>query len=110
MNSDRKHIGIERRMGTQRLPNITSMSIRRPPAHEKAARATVFSLRCWRPRATFFPTVKIDFHENTMFWADLATGFGYVLDPFWGAVLGTVCRLWVWMCVCVCVWLSDTIG
>ena len=111
MNFGRKHIGIERRMGTQRLPNITSMSIRRPPAHEKAARATFFPYGAGGPEQLFpYGENRFFLKKETMFWPDLATGFGYVLDPFWGAVLGTVCRLWVWMCVCVCVWLSDTIG
>ena len=107
MNFGRKHIGIERRMGTQRLPNITSMSIRRPPAHEKAARATFFPYGAGGPEQLFSLRWKSIFLKNNRFWADLATGFGYVLDPFWGAVLGTVCRLWVWMgvdvCVCLCV-------
>ena len=96
--------GIERCMGTRRLSNITSMSIKRPPAHEKAARATFFPYGGGAPEQLFSPTVEINFPtKKTLFWIDLATGFGYFLDTFGAAVLGKVCRLWVWMCVCVSV-------
>jgi hypothetical protein len=96
--------GIERCVGTQRLPNITSMSIRRLPAHEKATRATFFPYGAGGPEQLFSVRWKSIFLKtNPLFWSDLATGFGYLLDKFWAAVLDKVCRLWVWMCVCVCV-------
>ena len=96
--------GIERCMGTQRLPNITSISIERPPTHEKAARATFFPYGAGRPEQLFSCTGEINFSwKNTMILADLAIGFRCFLDQIWAAVLGKVCRPCVWMCVCLCV-------
>ena len=86
--------GIERCMGTQRLPNITSMSIRRPPAHEKAARATFFPYGKSDPEQRFFPTVQMQIYpQNTMKNTKFDDRFRYLLEPFRGAVLGSVCCL-----------------
>ena len=100
MNFGRKHIGIERRMGTQRLPNITSMSIRRPPAHEKAARATFFPYGAGGPEQLF------PYGENRFFMKIQCFG------QIWRPVLGTFwthfgvlfwARFVVCGCGCVCV-------
>ncbi len=81
--------GIDRCMGTRRLPNITSISIGRSPTHEKAARATFFPYGGGAPEQLFSPTVEINFsYKKTLFWIDLATGFGYFLETFGAAVLG----------------------
>ena len=99
--------GIERCMGTQRLPNITSMSIRRPPAHEKAARATFFPYGAGGPEQLFpyggnrffFRKYNVLGRFGDRFWVL----FGPILGCCFGQGLSSVG-------VDVCVWLSDTIG
>jgi hypothetical protein len=86
--------GIERCMGTQKLPNITSISIRRPPTHEQAARATFFPYGFGDPEQLFSPTVRMHMYpQNTMKNIKFDDSFRYLLDPFRGAVLGSVCCL-----------------
>ena len=81
-------------MGTQKLPNITSISIRQPPTHEKAARATFFPYGKSDPEQLCFPTVEMQIYpQNTMKNTQFDDRFRYLLDPFRGAVLGSVCCL-----------------
>ena len=96
--------GIERCMGTQRLPNITSMSIRRPPAHEKDARATFFPYGAGAPEQLFSPTGKINFsYEKTNVLDRFGDRFWVLFGHIWGCCLA---RFVVCGCGCVCVCLS----
>ena len=97
--------GIERCMGTQRLPNITSMSIRRPPAHEKDARATFFPYGGGAPEQLFSPTVENNFPmKNNIVLVRFCERFWALFGPILGCCfVPGLSPVGVDVCVCLCV-------
>ena len=95
--------GIERCMGTQRLPNITSMSIRRPPAHEKAARATFFPYGAGGPEQLFSLRWRSIFHEKYNVLVRFGDRFCVLVGPILGCCFGQgLSSVGVDVCVFVC--------
>ena len=87
---------VERGMGTPRLPNMTSISIRRPPTHEKAARATFFPYGFGGPEQLFSRTARIHIYPqntttNTRFGDRFCVLFGPILGYCFGQGLSSVC-------------------
>ena len=95
-------------LGDTKVTNITSISIKGPPTHEQAARAT-FPYGTSDPEQLFpygpNAYLRIKCNEDTGFDDRFLLLVGPISGCCFGQGLSSVCG-----CACVCVWLSDTIG